>query len=231
MGIKAFFQKLGRGIKRGFDKFVSGAGSVIGGAGTYLQQKAIPAIASGANSVAGLLNKAAPLLDAAGPEAAAAGAEAADVAGQVGAGVGKFAKFIGSDIANKPPVVANAQQILAFGQSPFGMAIRKSQGLTTPITAADAAAFASGSKPTPAMPVPKPTTFVMPPMPKGLISPAPMANPNPLKVAGMAIKPLIGSNPATYTPKPSSGIEAPASASQPSVIKAGGGSGAPMLSM
>jgi hypothetical protein len=209
MGIKAFFQKIGRGIKRGFDKFVSGAGSVIGGAGTYLQQKAIPAIASGASSIAGLLNKASPLLDAAGPEAAAAGAEAANVAGQIGAGVGKFAKFIGSDIANKPPVVANAQQILAFGQSPFGMAIRKSQGLTTPITAADAAAYASGVKPTP----------------------APMANPNPLKVAGMAIKPLIGSNPATYTPKPSSGIEAPASASQPSVITAGVGSGAPMLSM
>jgi len=231
MGIKSFFQKIGRGIKRGFDKFVSGAGSVIGGAGTFLQQKAIPAIASGANQAAGLLNKAAPLLDAAGPEAAAAGAEAADVASQVGAGVGKFAKFIGSDIANKPPVVANAQQILAFSQSPFGMAIRKSQGLTTPLSAADAASMAAGVKPLPPpMPVPKPSTFMMPPMPKGLISPAPMANSNPLKVAG-AIKPLIGSNPATYTPKPSSGIEAPASASQPSITTVGGGSGAPMLSM
>ncbi len=216
MGIKSFFRNLGRGIKRGFDNFVSGAGKVIGGAGTYLQQKAIPAIASGASSIAGLLNKGAPLLEAAGPEAAAAGAEAANVAGQIGAGVGKFAKFIGSDIANKPPVVANAQQIMAFSQSPFGMAIRRSQGLTTPMTASDAAVFAAGGKPTPA---PAPTSAVMP------------ANPNPLKPVGMAIKPLIGSNPASYSPVKSSGIEAPPSAPQPSIKVMGGGSGVPMLSM
>jgi hypothetical protein len=205
MGIKEFF----RGIKRGFNNFVSKAGDFIGGAATTLQRKIIPGIASGANQIAGLLNKGAPLLDAAGPEAAAAGAEAADVASQVGAGVGKFAKFIGSDVANKPPVVANAQQILAFGQSPFGMAIRRSQGLTTPITASDAAAYAAGGKP------------------------APMANPNPLKLAGIPIKPLIGSNPATYSPTPSSGIEAPQAAAQPSIIKAsmGAGGAKPMLSM
>lgn len=218
MGIKSFFQKLGRGIKRGFDKFVSSAGSVIGGAGTYLQQKAIPAIASGANQIAGLLNKASPLLDAAGPEAAAAGAEAANVAGQIGAGVGKFADFIGSN-APKGRVATPAEQA-QFAQSPLGMAFKRSQ------TKAPAPAPA----PVP-MSTPKPSTFVLPPMPKGLISPAPMANPNPLKVAGMAIKPLIGSNPATYTPKLSSGIEAQASASPPSIITAGVGSGAPMLSM
>lgn len=214
MGIKSFFQKLGRGIKRGFNSFVSSAGDIMGKGATFLQQKAIPAIASGANQVAGLIGKASPLLDAAGPEAAAAGAEVADVASQVGAGVGKFADFIGSN-APKGRVMT-AEEQAQFAQSPLGMAFRRSQ------TKAPAPA------PVP-MPTPKPALAVMP-MSKGLISPAPMANPNPLKVAGMAIKPLIGSNPNTYTPKASSGIEAPSS-DQSSVKVMGGGSGAPMLSM
>lgn len=215
MGIKSFFRGIGRSLKKGFNSFVASAGSAIGGAGEYIQRKAIPAIASGANQIAGLLNKAAPLLDVAGPEAAAAGAEAADVAGQVGAGVGKFAKFIGSDIANQPVKVANAEQIAAFQQSPLGLAFKRSQ------TKAPAPA------PAPAQ-APKPSIFVMPPMPKGLISPAP--TPNPLKAIGAAMKPLIGSNPNTYTP---SGIEAPQAAAQPSIIRASAGAGGakPMLSM
>lgn len=220
MGIKSFFQGIGRGLKRGFDKFVSGAGKIMGGAGTFLQQKAIPALASGATSVGNLLDKVSPLLDVAGPEASALAGEASGVAKQVGSGLGKFATFIGSDIANKPPVVANAQQILAFGQSPFGMAIRKSQGLKGPMSLADATSYASGVKPAPA-PAPKPSTFVMPPMPKGLISPAPKAFN------------LIGSNPASYSPMKPSGIEAPPASDAGSLIKAvGSGSGmSPMLSM
>lgn len=233
MGIKSFFRNLGRGIKRGFEKFVSGAGNVIGGAGEYIQRTAIPAIASGATKAAGLLDKGAPLLDAAGPEAAAAGAEASQVLGQVGAGVGKFAKFIGSDVANKPPVMANAQQILAFGQSPFGMAIRRSQGFAKPISASDAASYAAGVKPKPELPPATPSSFksFAAAFKPGLISPAPKQNfmPNPLKAVGMPIKPLIGSNPASYTP---SGIEAKPANQDGSVKVAGGGaSGAPMLSM
>ena len=226
MGIKSFFQGIGRGISRGFKKFVSSAGDALGGAATFLQRKAIPAIASGANQAASVLGKISPLLDAAGPEAAAAGAEAADVASKVGAGVGQFAKFIGSDIADKPPVVANAQQILAFSQSPFGMAIRRSQGLTSPLTAADAASMAAGVKPTPVMPVAPAIGLqkMMTAMPKGLISPAPQ---NPLKVVGSAIKPLIGSNPATYTP---SSIEAQSATPQPN-IKVVGAAPTGMLSM
>jgi hypothetical protein len=50
--------------------------------------------------------------------------------------------------------------------------------------------------------------------------------PNPLKMAGVPVKPLIGSNPATYTP---SGIEAQP-ANQP-IIKAVGSAPAGMLSM
>ena len=227
MGIKSFFQGIGRGISRGFKKFVSGAGDAIGGAATFLQRKAIPAIASGANQAASVLGKISPLLDAAGPEAAAAGAEAADVASKVGAGVGQFAKFIGSDIADKPPVVANAQQVLAFSQSPFGMAIRRSQGLKGPMSLADATSIASGVKPTPVMPVEPATPLqkMMTAMPKGLISPAP--KPNPLKVVGAAIKPLIGSNPATYTP---SSIEAQPATPQPN-IKVVGAAPTGMLSM
>jgi hypothetical protein len=50
-------------------------------------------------------------------------------------------------------------------------------------------------------------------MPKGLISPAPL-------------RPLIGSNPNTYTPKPmNSGIEAPPAVQAPSIIKIGNGTG------
>lgn len=215
MGIKSFFRNLGRGIKRGFDKFVSGAGNVIGKGATYLQQKAIPAIASGANQVAGLIGKATPLLEVAGPEASATAGEVADVAKQVGAGVGKFADFIGSNA--KKGRVATPEEQAQFAQSPLGMAFKRSQ------TKAPAPA------PVP-MPTPKPTPAVMPLMPKGLISPAPMANPNPLKIAG-ALKPLIGSNPASYSPvRMSSGIEA-SSSDQPSVKVMGGGSGAPMLSM
>lgn len=229
MGIKSFFQGIGRGISRGFKKFVSGAGDAIGGAATFLQRKAIPAIASGANQAASVLGKISPLLDAAGPEAAAAGAEAADVASKVGAGVGQFAKFIGSDIADKPPVVANAQQVLAFSQSPFGMAIRRSQGLKGPMSLADATSIASGVKPTPVMPVEPATPLqkMMTAMPKGLISPAPSApKPNPLKTAGIA-KALIGSNPATYTP---SSIEAQPATPQPN-IKVVGAAPTGMLSM
>lgn len=199
MGIKSFFQKLGRGIKKGFNSFVASAGNVLGKAGTFLQQKAIPAVASGANQVAGLIGKATPLLEVAGPEASATAGEVADVASQVGAGVGKFAKFIGSDAPKGR--MATAEEQAQFAQSPLGMAFRRSQP----------------KAPAP-MPAPAPALAVMP------------AKPNPLKIAG-ALKPLIGSNPNTYTPKASSGIEAPPSASQPSIIKAGGGSGAPMLSM
>jgi len=202
MTIKSFFQKLGRGIKRGFDKFVSGAGNVIGKAGTFLQQKAIPAIASGANSAAGLIGKATPLLEAAGPEAAAAGAEAADVAKQVGAGVGKFADFIGSNAPKGR--VATPDEINKFrSQIPQGKSF-------------------FGIKPLPPPP--------MPTAPTAPLVPAVMpAKPNPLKIAG-ALKPLIGSNPNTYTPKMSSGIEA-SSSDQPSVKVMGGGAGVPMLSM
>lgn len=213
MGIKTFFRNLGRGIKHGFNTFVSKAGTFLGGAGTFLQQKAIPAIASGANQVAGLIGKATPLLEVAGPEASATAGEVADVAKQVGAGVGKFADFIGSN-APKGRVATPAEQA-EFAKTPLGMAFRRSQ------TKAPAPA------PVP-MPASKPALAVMP-MSQGLISPAPMANPNPLKIAGMAIKPLIGSNPNTYTPKASSGIEA-SSSDQPSVKVMGGGSGVPMLS-
>jgi hypothetical protein len=203
MTIKSFFQKLGRGIKRGFDKFVSGAGNVIGKAGTFLQQKAIPAIASGANQVAGLIGKAQPLLEMAGPEASATGAEVADVASQVGAGVGKFAKFIGSDAPKGR--MATAEETRQFrSQIPQGKSFFGIKPLPPP--------------PMPTAPTPALVPAVMP------------AKPNPLKIAG-ALKPLIGSNPASYSPvRMSSGIEA-SSSDQPSVRVMGGGNGAPMLSM
>ena len=219
MGIKSFFRNIGRGIKSGFNKLVSG----IGGAGEFIQRKAIPALASGANSISGLISKASPLIDMAGPEASALAGEASSVAGQVGSGLNKFASFIGSDVANKPPVVANAQQIMAFSQSPFGMAIRKSQGLKGPLSLADATTYASGRKPAPApvdasairpavMPA-KPSVLAGIPFQKGLISPAPM-----------------GSNPASYSPVKASGIEAKP-AGQSSIQVAGGGGGAPMMTM
>lgn len=204
MGIKSFFRNLGRGIKRGFEKFVSGAGNALGGAATFLQQKAIPAIASGATKAAGLLDKASPLLDAAGPEAAAAGAEASGIAKQVGAGVGKFAKFIGSDAPKGR--MANAQEQAAFAQSPLGMAFKRSQ--TKPAA--------------PELPPATPAASMK-------ISPAVMpAKPNPLRAAGIKVN-LIGSNPASYSP---SGIEAKPANQDGSVKVAGGGSSGPaMLSM
>ena len=205
MGIKSWFKNLGRSIKKGFNNFVAGAGNVIGDAGTFIQRKAIPAIAGGATKAAGLLDKAAPLLDATGnPEVAAAGAEASQVLGKVGDVVGKFGKFIGSDLPTKGTPM-NAEQIAAFQQSPLGLAFKRSQT----------------KAPTPPAPMgapPKPNVFANMPMPKGLISPAPM------------VKPLIGSNPATYTPKPSSGIEA-TPANQPKIAVVSGGTGGiqPML--
>jgi len=204
MGIKTFFRNLGRGIKRGFNTFVSKAGTFLGGAGTFLQQKAIPAIASGANQVAGLIGKASPLIDMAGPEASATAGEVADVAKQVGSGVGKFADFIGSNAPKGR--VATPDEINKFRAS-------IPQGKTF-----------FGIKPLP--PATMPTASTAPLVPAVI-----PAKPNPLKVAGMAIKPLIGSNPNTYTPKMSSGIEAPPLPSQPNIIKASGVSGAPMLSM
>lgn len=178
MGIKSFFKNLGRSISKGFNNFVSGAGSAIGGAATFLQRKAIPAIAGGATKVSGLLGKAAPLLAAGGPEAAAAGAEAAQVAGKVGDVVGKFGKFIGSDLPTQGTPM-NAQQIAAFKQSPLGKAFT---GRATAAAAAPA--------------------------------PAPFA-----KAAAAAVsKPLLGGNPATYSP---SGIEAEA-ANKPKLAVVGG---------
>jgi len=188
MGIKTWFRDLGRGIKRGFNKFVAGAGDALGGAATFLQRKAIPAIAGGAAKAAGLLGKAAPLLDAAGPEAAAAGAEAAQVAGKVGDVVGKFAKFIGSDAPpGRMATAAEVQQLrsqIPQGKSFFGI---------------------------------KP----LPPAPAAAPAAAPFAK------AAIAIKPMIGSNPASYSP---SGIEA-APANKPSLAVMPGGVGGikPML--
>lgn len=186
MGIKSFFRNLGRSIKKGFNNFVAGAGDVIGKAGTFIQQKAVPAIASGATKAAGLLDKAAPVADAAGVGGEAA--EASQVLGKVGDVVGKFGDFIGSNA--KPGRVANAAEQAAFAQSPLGLAFKRSQT-------------------------------------KGLISPAPapMGAPKPNMLAGVgAIKPLIGSNPASYSPKPPSGIEAePASQPKLAVVSGGGG--------
>lgn len=180
MTIKSFFRNLGRNIKRGFNSFVSGAGNAMGKGATFLQQKAIPAIASGANKVVGLIDKASPLLDVAGPEASATAGEVADVAKQVGAGVGKFAKFIGSDAPKgrmaTPDEVNQFRSQIPQGKSFFGI------------------------KPLPPkMPMPSapaPALAVMP------------AKPNPLKVAGIVRAP-IGSNPASYSPVRPSGIEAP----------------------
>tara|TARA_R110002126_G_scaffold62169_1_gene160266 strand:+ start:1345 stop:1956 length:612 start_codon:yes stop_codon:yes gene_type:complete len=196
MGIKSFFRNLGRGIKRGWNSFTTGAANVLGNAGTWLQQKAIPSIAKGATAISGLIGKATPLLEAAGPEAAAAGAEAAQISGKVGDVVGKFADYIGSNA--KAGRVANAQEIAQFQQSPFGQAIRRSQGLP-PVSA---------SVPV-SVPKPAPSLLSQMNMPKGLISPAP-----------------LGSNPNTYTPKPmNSGIEAPPAVQAPSIIKIGAGNG------
>jgi hypothetical protein len=213
MGIKSFFRNLGRSIKRGFNNFVAGAGDVVGGAATVLQRKIIPGIASGATKVAGLLDKAAPAADAAGVGAEAA--EASQVLGKVGDVTGKFAKFIGSDLPSQGTAM-NQQQITATLQSPFYAAIRKSQGLK-PLDAGGAAALSAnysktGSATLPAPAAPKPSIFANIPMQKGLISPAPI------------FKAPIGSNPASYSPTPSSGIEAPPT-SQPKLAVIGGPTG------
>jgi len=212
MGIKSFFRNLGRSIKRGFNNFVAGAGDVVGKAGTFIQQKAVPAIASGATKAAGLLDKLAPAADAAGVGGEAA--EASQVLGKVGDVAGKFGKFIGSDLPTKGTAM-NQQQITNTLQSPLIAAFRRSSG-QKPLDAAGAAALSAnytktGSATLPAPAAPKPSIFANIAMQKGLISPAPM------------IKPLIGSNPASYTPKPSSGIEAPPSASNSKIAVVPGG--------
>jgi len=188
MGIKSFFRNLGRSIKKGFNNFVAGAGDVIGKAGTFIQQKAVPAIAGGLTKAAGLLDKAAPVADAAGVGGEAA--EASQVLGKAGEVVGKFGDFIGSNA--KAGRVANAAEQAAFAESPLGLAFKRSQ-----------------------------TKAPTPP-------PAPMGAPPKLNMslAVGAVKPLIGSNPATYSPTPiSSGIEAPAPASQPKIAVVSGGTG------
>ena len=218
MGIKTFFRDLGRGIKRGFNKLVSGAGDAIGGAATFLQRKAIPAIAGGATKASELLGKLAPGLDAANPEIGAAAGEAGQILGKVGDVTGKFAKFIGSDLpAQGTPM--NQQQITNTLQSPLIAAFRRSSG-QKPLDAAGAAALAANYTKTGSnqLPTPAPFAKISAAMKPGLISPAPM------------IKPMIGSNPATYTPKPSSGIEA-TPANQPKIAVVSGGTGGiqPML--
>jgi len=233
MGIKTWFRDLGRGIKRGFDSFVSGAGNIIGKGATFLQQKAIPGIASGASAISGLLNKATPLIEGVGgAEAGAIAGEAGQVAGKVGDVVGKFADYIGSNA--KAGRVANAQEIAQFAQSPFGMAIRKSQGLP-PLDLAGATAIASGNKPmTAPAPAPAPKLAVMgaPTPPKyamGLAPPLDLSKFMKVKTPASAsipfVKPMLGSNPNTYSPASmNSGIEAPPAVQAPSIIKVSGGS-------
>lgn len=203
MGIKSFFKNLGSKISSGFNNLVSGAGSAIGSAATFLQRKAIPAIAGGATKASELLGKLAPGLDAANPEIGAAAGEAGQVLGKVGDVTSKFAKFIGSDLpAQGTPM--NEQQIAATLQSPLIMAMRRSQGLK-PLDAAGAAALSANYTKTGSATLP----------------PAPFAK------AGAAFKPLIGSNPATYTP---SGIEAPPPAKPTLAVMSGGTGGIkPML--
>ncbi len=182
MGIKSFFKNLGRSITKGWSSFVGSAGNALGTAGTFLQRKAIPAIASGADKAAGLLGKATPLLEAAGPEAAAAGAEAGQVLGKVGDVAGKFAKFIGSDAP--PGRMATSAEVQQFrSQIPQGKSFFGIKPLPPPPAAAPAAA--------------------------------------PFAKAAAAIKPMIGSNPASYSP---SGIEAEP-ANQPKLTVVSGGPG------
>lgn len=196
MGIKSFFRNLGRGIKRGWNSFTTGAGNIMGNAGTYLQQKVIPAIAKGASSISGLIGKATPLIEGVGgPEAGALAGEAGQVAGKVGDVVGKFADYIGSNA--KAGRMATPDEVNAFRAS-------IPQGKTF-----------FGIKPLPPAPAPAQVSAPAPSLiskfntPKGLISPAP-----------------LGSNPNTYTPKPmNSGIEAPPAVPAPSIIKIGNGTG------
>lgn len=211
MGIKSFFQNLGRGIKKGFNSFISSVGGGIGQAGEYLQRKAIPAIANISNQVAGGIGKAMPVIAGVAPELAGPAEEAQNVLSKVGSGVGQFAKFIGSDVANQPVKVANAQQIAEFQQSPLGMAFRRSQTKAPAPAPAPASAPASAPAPAPAL-----ISDLFKNIPKGLISPAP----SPL----LARAPL-GSNPNTYTPQVSSGIEAPPSTATPNIIKVDSGVG------
>jgi len=193
MGIKSFFQNLGRGIKRGFNSFVNTAGNVMGNAGVFLQRKALPAIANISNQVAGGIGKAMPVIAGAAPELAGTAEEAQNVLSKVGSGVGQFAKFIGSDAPQgrmaTPDEINKFRSQIPQGKSFFGI------------------------KPLP------------PPMP----APAPTPASNPMSLAVLARAP-IGSNPNTYTPKVSSGIEAPASAPVANVIKASAG-GNSMLAM
>ena len=212
MGIKTFFRDLGRGIKRGFNKLVSGAGDAIGGAATVLQRKIIPGIAGGATKASELLGKLAPVADAAGVGGEAA--EAGQILGKVGDVTGKFAKFIGSDLpAQGTPM--NEQQIAATLQSPLLMAFRRSSG-QKPLDAAGAAALAANYTKTGS----------------GLISPAPAA---PKYAMGLAkpidfskMKPFVTPASASI---PSSGIEAPPPANQPKIAVTPSGTGGikPML--
>lgn len=189
MGIKSFFQNLGRGIKRGFNSFVNTAGNAMGNAGTFLQRKALPAIANISNQVAGGIGKAMPVIAGAAPELAGAAEEAQNVLSKVGSGVGAFTKFIGSDAPQGR--MATPDEINKFrSQIPQGKTF-------------------FGIKPLP------------PPMP------APASNPMSL---GLLARAPLGSNPNTYTPKVSSGIEAPASAPTANILKAGAG-GNSMLAM
>ena len=233
MGIKSFFRNLGRSIKRGFNNFVAGAGDVVGKAGTFIQQKAVPAIASGATKAAGLLDKLAPAADAAGVGGEAA--EASQVLGKVGDVAGKFGKFIGSDLPTKGTAM-NQQQITNTLQSPLIAAFRRSSG-QKPLDAAGAAALSAnytktGSATLPAPAAPKPSIFANIAMQKGLISPAPAA---PKYAMGLAkpidfskMKPFVTPASASI---PSSGIEAPPPANQPKIAVTPSGTGGikPML--
>jgi hypothetical protein len=228
MGIKSFFRNLGRSIKRGFNNFVAGAGDVVGGAATVLQRKVIPGIASGATKAAGLLDKLAPAADAAGVGGEAA--EASQVLGKVGDVTGKFAKFIGSDLPTKGTAM-NEQQITNTLQSPLIAAFRRSSG-QKPLDAAGAAALSANYSKTGSATLPAPAPAASSSFAKlsaafkpGLISPAPapMFKPGLLSPAPAPMFKPIGSNPASYSPKPSSGIEAPPPASNSKIAVVPGG--------
>jgi len=125
MGIKSFFQNLGRGIKRGFNSFVNTAGNVMGNAGVFLQRKALPAIANISNQVAGGIGKAMPVIAGVAPELAGTAEEAQNVLSKVGSGVGQFAKFIGSDAPQgrmaTPDEINKFRSQIPQGKSFFGI--------------------------------------------------------------------------------------------------------------
>jgi hypothetical protein len=205
MGIKSFFQNLGRGIKRGFNSFVNTAGNVMGNAGVFLQRKALPAIANISNQVAGGIGKAMPVIAGVAPELAGTAEEAQNVLSKVGSGVGQFAKFIGSD-APRGRMATPEEQAQFRSQIPQGKSFFGIKPLPSPMPA----------------PAPKPSMLANMPMPKGLISPAPSA---------ILARAPLGSDPNTYSPvKVPSGIEAPASAPTANILKAGAG-GNSMLAM